>query len=96
MYHSGIVRSTCHIIWQYLQPIVMLILTKEIWLQIAARSQSVASFPNCIDAVYGKHIHVQQPLHSGLPYFSYKNYFFVVLMVLVDASYKYVAINGDS
>ncbi|XP_069605550.1 uncharacterized protein [Ranitomeya imitator] len=58
---SNIVRCTCTVIWQKLQPIVMPSPTEETWLQVAAGFQSVANFPNCIGAVDGKHVRVQQP-----------------------------------
>ncbi|KAM3909895.1 uncharacterized protein RB166_021521 [Leptodactylus fuscus] len=89
---SGIVRSTCHLIWQHLQPIVMPSPTPEIWLQAAAGFQSVANFPNCIGAVDGKHVRVRKPPHSGSLYFNYKKYFSVVLMAVADATYRFVAI----
>ncbi|KAM3938555.1 uncharacterized protein RB166_014406 [Leptodactylus fuscus] len=93
---SEIVRSTCHLIWQHLQPIAMPRPTQEIWLKAAAGFQSVANFPNCIGAVDGKHIRVQKPLHSGSLYFSYKKYFSVVLMAVADATYRFLAIDVGS
>ncbi|XP_069815807.1 uncharacterized protein [Dendropsophus ebraccatus] len=90
---SGIVRSTCRVIWEYLQPISMPSPTQETWLQAAAGFQSVANFPNCIGAVDGKHVRVQQPPASGSLYFNYKKYFSVVLMAVADASYKFLAID---
>ncbi|KAM3930911.1 uncharacterized protein RB166_004391 [Leptodactylus fuscus] len=89
---SGIVRCTCYLIWQHLQPIVMPSPTQEIWLQSAAGFQSVANFPNCIGAVDGKHVRVRKPPHSGSLYFNYKKYFSVVLMAVADATYRFVAI----
>ncbi|XP_073494010.1 uncharacterized protein [Phyllobates terribilis] len=53
---SRIVRCTCTVIWQKLQPIVMPSPTEETWLQVAAGFQTVANFPNCIGAVDGKHV----------------------------------------
>ncbi|XP_077118794.1 uncharacterized protein LOC143774895 [Ranitomeya variabilis] len=70
---SQIVRCTCTVIWQKLQPIVMPSPTEETWLQVAAGFQSVANFPNCIGAVDGKHVRVQQPPRSGSRFFNYKN-----------------------
>ncbi|KAM4049273.1 uncharacterized protein ACNLHF_007778 [Anomaloglossus baeobatrachus] len=52
---SEIVRCTCGVIWQKLQPMVMSSPTEETWLQVAAGFQTVANFPNCIGAVDGKH-----------------------------------------
>ncbi|XP_069841000.1 uncharacterized protein [Dendropsophus ebraccatus] len=89
---SAIVRSTCHVIWEYLQPISMPSPTQETWLQAAAGFQSVANFPNCIGAVDGKHVRVLQPPRSGSLYFNYKKYFSVVLMAVADVNYKFIAI----
>ncbi|XP_069611785.1 uncharacterized protein [Ranitomeya imitator] len=90
---SNIVRCTCTVIWQKLQPIVMPSPTEETWLQVAAGFQSVANFPNCIGAVDGKHVRVQQQPRSGSRFFNYKKYFSVVLMAVADAHYKFVAID---
>ncbi|XP_073518398.1 uncharacterized protein [Phyllobates terribilis] len=67
---SRIVRCTCTVIWQKLQPIVMPSPTEETWLQVAAGFQTVANFPNCIGAVDGKHVRVQQPPRSGSRFFN--------------------------
>ncbi|XP_073507020.1 uncharacterized protein [Phyllobates terribilis] len=90
---SRIVRCTCTVIWQKLQPIVMPSPTEETWLQVAAGFQTVANFPNCIGAVDGKHVRVQQPPRSGSRFFNYKKYFSVVLMAVADAHFKFVAID---
>ncbi|KAM4038366.1 uncharacterized protein ACNLHF_016678 [Anomaloglossus baeobatrachus] len=90
---SKIVRCTCTVIWQKLQPIVMPSPTEETWLQVAAGFQTVANFPNCIGAVDGKHIRVQQPPRSGSRFFNYKKYFSVVLMAVADAHSKFAAID---
>ncbi|XP_073440829.1 uncharacterized protein [Dendrobates tinctorius] len=90
---SQIVRCTCNVIWQKLQPMVMPSPTEETWLQVAAGFQSVANFPNCIGAVDGKHVRVQQPPRSGSRFFNYKKYFSVVLMAVADAHCKFVAID---
>ncbi|XP_069618150.1 uncharacterized protein [Ranitomeya imitator] len=90
---SQIVRCTCAVIWQKLQPIVMPCPTEETWLQVAAGFQSVANFPNCVGAVDGKHVRVLKPPRSGSRFFNYKKYFSVVLMAVADAHYKFVAID---
>ncbi|KAM4031898.1 uncharacterized protein ACNLHF_019279 [Anomaloglossus baeobatrachus] len=90
---SEIVRCTCGVIWQKLQPIVMPSPTEATWLQVAAGFQTVANFPNCIGAVDGKHVRVQKPPRSGSLFFNYKKYFSVVLMAVADAHYKFIAID---
>ncbi|KAM4011782.1 uncharacterized protein ACNLHF_005708 [Anomaloglossus baeobatrachus] len=90
---SEIVRCTCNVIWQKLQPIVMPSPTEETWLQVAAGFKTVANFPNCIGAVDGKHVRVQKPPRSGSNFFNYKKYFSVVLMAVADAYCNFVAID---
>ncbi|XP_077138705.1 uncharacterized protein LOC143804470 isoform X2 [Ranitomeya variabilis] len=90
---SQIVKCTCAVIWQKLQPIVMPCPTEETWLQVAAGFQSVTNFPNCVGAVDGKHVRVLKPPRSGSRFFNYKKYFSVVLMAVADAHYKFVAID---
>ncbi|XP_056422332.1 uncharacterized protein LOC130362226 isoform X2 [Hyla sarda] len=88
---SGIVRTTCELIFQNLRSSVMPTPTQETWLQIAEGFESEASFPNCIGAVDGRHLRVHQPPHSGSKSFSNKKYFSVVLMGVADTKYKFVA-----
>ncbi|XP_069813762.1 uncharacterized protein [Dendropsophus ebraccatus] len=90
---SGIVKCTCVVIWQKLQPMVMPSPTEETWLQVAAGFQTVANFPNCLGAVDGKHVRVQQPPHSGSRFYNYKKFFSVVLMAVADAHCRFVAID---
>ncbi|XP_069818349.1 uncharacterized protein [Dendropsophus ebraccatus] len=90
---SGIVKCTCVVIWQKLQPRVMPSPTEETWRQVAAGFQTVANFPHCLGAVDGKHVRVQQPPHSGSRYYNYKKFFSVVLMAVADANCKFVAID---
>ncbi|KMQ83974.1 nuclease harbi1-like protein [Lasius niger] len=47
-------------------------------------------FPNCIGALDGKHIVMQKPAHSGSISYNYKQTFSIVLMVMVDANYKFI------
>ncbi|XP_069610656.1 uncharacterized protein [Ranitomeya imitator] len=90
---SKIVRRTCDVIWQKLQPIVMPSPTEETWRQVAAGFHTVANFPNCIGAVDGKHVRVIQPPRSGSVFYNYKKYFSVILMAVADTHYKFVAID---
>ncbi|XP_069830296.1 uncharacterized protein [Dendropsophus ebraccatus] len=90
---SGIVKCTCSVIWQKLQPMVMPSPTEETWRHVATGFQNVANFPHCLGAVDGKHVRVQQPPHSGSRYYNYKKYFSVVLMAVADANCRFVAID---
>ncbi|KAM4041118.1 uncharacterized protein ACNLHF_012300 isoform 1-T3 [Anomaloglossus baeobatrachus] len=90
---SGIVRTTCELIFQNLRTSVMAAPTQETWLQVAEGFESLASFPNCIGAVDGIHFCVHQPPHSGSKSFNNKKFFSVVLMAVADTKYRFLAID---
>lgn len=69
---------------------------KKDWEDIALKFWNIWNFPNCIGAIDGKHIEIVAPHNSGSHFFNYKKTFSVVLLALVDANYKFVAIDIGS
>ncbi|XP_071997852.1 uncharacterized protein [Engystomops pustulosus] len=90
---SGIVRTTCELLFQNLRLAVMPAPTQETWLQIAEGFESAASFPNCIGAVDGIHFRVHQPPHSGSKSFNNKKFFSVILIAVADTKYRFLAMD---
>ncbi|XP_051561226.1 uncharacterized protein LOC127445288 [Myxocyprinus asiaticus] len=89
---AGIVGKTCDAIWQCLKNEHMPEPTEEIWRSTARRFQEKLDFPNCLGAMNGKQILIQAPANSG----SYKGKFSVVLLALVDADCRFLAVDVGS
>ena len=47
----------------------------------------------CIGALDGEHITIRPPANSGSYYYNYKNAFSIVLMALVNASYRFIYVD---
>ena len=67
--------------------------SKEKWLSVAKEFEKKWQFPNCVEAIDGKHVPLINPLNSGSTYFNYKSFFSIVLLPLVDANYKFLYVN---
>ena len=53
-------------------------------------------FPHCLGAVDGKHVVMMKPWKFGSLYYNYKGTCSIVLMALVDADLKFIAISTGS
>jgi len=93
---GNIVRETCQILWNTLQPEEMPEPNPDQWLEIANKFYLKTNFPNCVGAVDGKHIRCINPIYSGTMFFNYKKYFSIVLMAVVDAEYSFISIDVGS
>uniref|UniRef100_A0A803K7W3 DDE Tnp4 domain-containing protein n=1 Tax=Xenopus tropicalis TaxID=8364 RepID=A0A803K7W3_XENTR len=90
---SCIVRETCTVIWEQLQPNVMPQPTEKSWLHIAEEYYGKTNFPNCLGALDGKHVRMIMPPNSGSKYWNYKKFFSLVLLAVVDANYCFTIID---
>lgn len=62
-------------------------------MKIAKGFENEWNFYNCIGALDGKHIVIRPPANSGSYYYNYKHHFSIVLMALVDTSYRFVYVD---
>ncbi len=82
------------ILWERLAPHYMKIPgDSEEWKIIAANFDEKWQFPHCIGALDGKHVVMKAPWKSGSLYYNYKGTFSTVLLALVDANLKFIAID---
>lgn len=91
-----IVTKTCKCIVDTMMSEMLPRPTNETWKSIADDFNTLWNFPNCIEALDGKHFNIQSPPNSGSLYFNYKKTFSVVLMALVDANYNFTIVNVGS
>ena len=90
---SKIICETTEAIWINLKDTYMKSPTKDDFKNIAGDFKRKWDFPNCLGAIDGKHIRIKCPDNSGSKFYSYKKFFSVVLMAVVDANYKFCFID---
>lgn len=69
---------------------------KEDWEKIATDIWTMWNFPNCLGAIDGKQVIIAAPANSGSLYYNYKKTFYVVLLALVDAHYRFIVVDIGS
>ncbi|KAL2097890.1 hypothetical protein ACEWY4_007097 [Coilia grayii] len=93
---SQAVLQTCDAIVCHLKTSQLPKPTADTWRATARRFQEKFDFPHCLGALDGKHVNVFAPANSGSQFFNYKRAFSIVLMALVDADLKILAVQiGD-
>ncbi|XP_039278409.1 uncharacterized protein LOC120350112 [Nilaparvata lugens] len=86
----GIIKETREASWKCLLQTYMPAFSEEWWLNISEGFYIDIDFPNCIGAVDGKHILIQQPNASGSEFFNYKTFFSVVLLAIADSKCNFI------
>jgi len=88
---SLFVPEVCTAIWEeYKDEVLALPSRPAEWKQIARGFSERWNFHHCIGALDGKHVMIKKPAHSGTLNYNYKGFYSIVLMAIVDASYKFV------
>ncbi|KAL4123037.1 hypothetical protein QTP88_015269 [Uroleucon formosanum] len=95
-YISVIVKETLAALKQMLMPLFLPNPNSIDYKVKANEFYTKWNFPNCILAIDGKHVRIRCPNNSGSLYFNYKDYFSIVLMAMVDANYKFIAMDVGS
>ncbi|KAL4089516.1 hypothetical protein QTP88_024537 [Uroleucon formosanum] len=90
---QSIVLEVCEAIISNMKEETMPTPKKEDWERISNEFWEIWNFPNCIGALDGKHVVIEAPPNSGSLYFNYKKTFSIVLLALVDAQYKFIAVD---
>lgn len=66
---------------------------EDMWNRIESDFYTKWNFPNLLGAVDGKHVVIQAPPQTGSQFFCYKKTFSIVMLCLVDANYKFIAVD---
>ena len=90
---SSIIPQVVAAIWDCLLEEYMAVPSTEDWRSIAEEFQHRWNFPLCCGAVDGKHVQMVAPPNSGSQFFNYQGGHSIVLLVVVDAHYRFRVID---
>ncbi|XP_069688216.1 uncharacterized protein [Periplaneta americana] len=93
---SQIVREVLRSLCEKLAPIFLPNPTKERIKSVASDFYELWDFLNCCGAIDGKHCRIVCPDVSWSLFFNYKSFYSIVLLALVDARYRFIAIDVGS
>jgi hypothetical protein len=87
---SGIVNQVCNaIVEEYMEEVLNTPMQPHQWEEVADEFRRRWNFPHCVGAADGKHVAIRKPTKGGSIFWNYKGYNSIVLMVMVDADYKF-------
>lgn len=90
---SEIISLVCHTIWDELSSEFLAPPNTDNWQSVANEFQARANFPNCLGAVDGKHIRIDNFPSAGSMNYNYKGYYSIVLLAVTDSNYKFVFVD---
>lgn len=67
--------------------------TPDGWKKIAEKFEEETYFRNCIGAIDGRHMAIQNPVGAGSVYHNYKGFFSIVLLAVCDSNYCFTYAN---
>ena len=88
--------TVCEAIWRQLGPLVMPKPSEDVWKSSASKFRDLWHFPNYLATIDGKHVSILCVINGGSLYFNYKGFHSTVLLALVDAEYKFLAVDVGS
>lgn len=88
-----LIPEVCEAIVEVLKPEYVKFPNEDDWKVISQKFLEDYKLPNCIGALYGKHIRILNPPHAGSVFFNYKRYFSIVLMACCDAYRRFIWAN---
>lgn len=65
-------------------------------LMLSNKFMSQWNFPNCVGAIDGKHVRIKAPSNTGSLFFNYKEFYSMVMLAIVDADCKFIAVDIGS
>ncbi|CAH2088123.1 unnamed protein product [Euphydryas editha] len=95
-YISRIVQQVLASLRKNLVPIFLPMPTEDQLKQTSGHFWNRWNVPNCFGAIDGKHVRIKAPQNSGSIFFNYKDYYSTVLLAIVDANCKFIAVDVGS
>lgn len=93
---SKIIRSVFAAIRKHMMSLYLKQKSTTELLHISMEFEKLWNFPNVVGAIDGKHVRIKCPPNSTSVFFNYKDFFSVVLLAIVDASYRFIGVDVGS